>query len=131
MSARERLAHAPAQLLVLAPADRLIAIPQRRRLRLRSIRAGRQDALWLALALAVREVEDAPCEELDLALALAALGVLVRVRLRVVRVRGAADRGDGAACARRGELPDVRDEQGGCADVADQLRIWRKSAMSI
>ena len=74
--AAERLAHAPAELLVLPPTHALVAlalavVAVRAGLDLRGQRAGRHRTLT------IREVKDAPGKHLDLALPVSRLRVLV------------------------------------------------------
>lgn len=121
-AARQRIPHAPPQLLVLPPAHAALVLPQRRRLQLRRGSTRRHRAVAVSLC----DVKDAPREQLDLALALACLGVLVRVALRVVRVRRAPDRGRRRRGARLGELADVRDQDVRAADAADELRVCKE-----
>ncbi len=72
------------ELLMVPPADALVALAKRARLQLRRERTWRHDTL------AVREVEDTTRQHLNLALSVTRLRVLVRPALRMVRVRRAA-----------------------------------------
>ena len=88
LALRERLADAPPQLLVLAAHHAVRpAVCKRSGLDLRWRRARRHHAVRLT----IRELEDAACEQLDLALALTGVCVLVGVP-RAVRTRRAANR---------------------------------------
>ena len=117
LAARERLANAPAEFLVVAAHHALrAAVYERSSLLLRCWRTGSHDAFR------VRELEDAVGKLLYLALSLPGFGVLVRM-VRAMRPRCASDRGGGRRRAGCSKLTNVGNQTGGATDIADELGI--------